>query len=99
MLIIQRFLRPRQQNASSPEINDTSTLPTSLDGSIDDITRVNELIKSFPLPESTESTLIPLVTPTPTTRKSGSLVWIYIVIGHPITRISDNTRVWRYQLY
>ena len=71
---MQRFLRPRQQNASSHEINDTSTLPTSLDGSIDDTTRVNESIESSPLPESTESIPTPLVTPTPTTRKSGSLV-------------------------
>ena len=93
---MQRFLRSRQQIASSPEIPDSATLFTSPNGLIDDTIRVNDSIESSPLSELTESTPIPSATSTYITRKASSVVWQYAVTGHPI--MLGDAKLWRCQI-
>ena len=93
---MQRFLRPRQPMASSPEMSDASPSLTLPNSSINDTTRVDDSIESSPLPELTESTPTPSQTSTSTTRKASSLVWKYAVTGQSI--LLSNTKIWPCQI-
>ena len=91
----------RKRNAFLPEISNSTALITTVSGLIDDIIRVNELIKSFLLFEFIfliEPTFILSTILTSITRKIPLLVWKYAVIGISIRRAVNNTKVWRCQL-
>ena len=96
---IQRFLRLRKRNIFLSKTPDSTALIIIVNGSTDNITSVNKLIKLSPLFE-----FISLIKPTPTpfiistsvTRKIPLLVWKYAVINIPIRRAVNNIRVWRY---
>ena len=69
---MQRFLRPRKRNIFSPKIPDSTALIIIVNSLIDDITRVNKLIKLFLLPEFIsliKLTLTPSTISTSITRK------------------------------
>ena len=96
---MQRFLRLCKRNTFLLKIPNSTALIIIVSGLIDNIIRVNKLIKSFLLFEFIsliKSILILSTILTSVTRKILLLIWKYAVIGTSIRRAVNNIKVWRY---